>query len=59
MINNRKAVNSLINNTASSLDIIRSFLKMEQSKVNINELVSMHARAVGATSFHKEMKLIL
>lgn len=40
--------NSLVNNTARSVDVIRAFLKMEQGKVNINELISMHAKAVGA-----------
>lgn len=47
-LNHGHCPNSLVNNTASSVDIIRAFLKMEQSKVNINELISMHARAAGA-----------
>lgn len=53
MIKHGKAANSLVNNTASSVDIIRAFLKMEQSKTNINELVSMHARAVDANIVSK------
>lgn len=48
MLTRRHVSNSLVNNIASSVDVIRAFLKMEQSKVNINELISMHARAVGA-----------
>jgi hypothetical protein len=40
--------NNLSNNIATVLDVLKSYLEMQRTKVNISELAEMHARAVKA-----------
>lgn len=50
-----KKANNLNNNIASSTEMLRAFLKMQDTKINMKELVCLHIDAVGATQvFEKE-----
>jgi hypothetical protein len=52
-------VNNLSNNLATVMDVLKSYLEMQRTKVTISELVEMHTRAVKAEIVTYETMLIL